>query len=86
MLAFAQGADVALLGMALQKGSGVVSTDMTEAKAAIDRGDKVLVLGGPAAKALGIEAPVGTTTHGSATVAIGATRDDTLDLAYQLIR
>lgn len=87
MLVFAQDLDaVTALAVCATRRAGVATTDVAEAKAAIARGDKVVVIGGPAAKALGLTAPVGQpTTTGATTVAIGQTASDTLGLACQLI-
>lgn len=87
MLVFAQGLDATTaLAVCAAKRLGVATTDITEAKAAIARGDKVIVIGGPAAAALGLKAPVSQPTNvGGATVAIGQTASDTLTLACQVI-
>jgi GH25 family lysozyme M1 (1,4-beta-N-acetylmuramidase) len=87
MLVFAQGLDATTaLAVCAARRTGVATTSLDEAKAAIARGEQVIVIGGPAAAALGLQAPVGTPTAiGPATVAIGATADDTLTLATQLI-
>lgn len=61
---------------------GVVTCDVNEAKAAIGRGEVVVVVGGPAATALGLTPEVGKITiAGSAKIAVGRTALESLSLA-----
>lgn len=82
MLAFAQGRDVALLNILGELQVGVGTSSITEAKAAIARGDKVIVLGGPATAALNLTwaTTAGRHTQGNITVLNGATGVDTAKL------
>lgn len=89
MLAFAAGLDVSLLSLVFQRRSGAATTDLAEATDAIKRGDTVVVIGGPAATALGQNAQaIAGAPHivGSTTYLVGATADDSLAMAVAALK
>lgn len=90
MLIYADALDaLTVAGIAGPRRVGVFTTDLAEAKDAIARGEKVLVVGGPAAHNLG-QNPVNVAgaahTIGSVTYLVGQTAEDTRTLAEAAIQ
>lgn len=88
MLIFAEGLDATTaLAVAGTRRVGVATTSLAEAQAAIARGEQVVVVGGPAATALGHTPSAGSlVVDGNVTYAVGTDANDSLTLALEAIK